>query len=214
MHIVLRCDVLDTLSNAVKAYRAGDRTLIMDGLNGNRPLAEEVAGTFTPTDRSCNRSQCHWEGTFDSDDTITRPVWVARRREGPAKYANAASIDNVLLVYSDDEPAVYTRDFSPGGSIVKGVVLAVVSLTIAVLMIVVKRRHVPAWCAGAPRSPVSRRGLTGVVDAVEPGCPPRPRARPAQRRPAPPVSPRRWTGLGRTASGPPPPGTSRPGPPG
>jgi hypothetical protein len=45
---------------------------IMDGVSGSRALAEGVAGTFTPTDRSCGRSLCSWEGTFVSDDgTIT-----------------------------------------------------------------------------------------------------------------------------------------------
>jgi hypothetical protein len=99
----------------------------MDGVNGNRALAEGVAGTFTPTDRSCGRSLCSWEGTFVSDDgTITEAG--ARLRDDERVRPSTpmpASIDNVLLVYSRDEPAVYTSDFSSGGGIVAGVVDAV-----------------------------------------------------------------------------------------
>jgi uncharacterized membrane protein YhaH (DUF805 family) len=127
-------------------------SLIMDGVSGSRALAEGVAGTFTPTDRSCNRSQCSWEGTFVSDDDSITEAGVRLRDDERVRPSTLmpASIDNVLLVYNRDEPAVYTSDFSPGGSTVKGVVLAVVGLTVAVLMIVVKRRHDAKLRRGVP----------------------------------------------------------------
>lgn len=155
-------------------------SLITDGVSGSRALSEGVAGTFTPTDRSCGRSECSWEGTFASDDgTVTEPGVRLRddekvRRSTPMP----VSIDNVLLVYSGDEPAVYTSDYSSGGSIVAGVVIVVVGLAVAVILIVVKRRHDAKFGVVCRRPPgirerrrttaryVSVLGRPGAVDVV------------------------------------------------
>jgi uncharacterized membrane protein YhaH (DUF805 family) len=115
----------------------------VEGVNGNRALSEGVAGTFTPTDRSCGKSQCSWEGTFNSDDgTVTeRGVRLRDDEEIERSTPMPTSIDDVRLVYNRDEPAVYTTDYSSGGSIVAGVVFVVGGLAIAVFLIAVKRRH-------------------------------------------------------------------------
>lgn len=128
---------------------------IMDGVSGSRALAEGVAGTFTPTDRSCGRSLCSWEGTFVSDDgSVTEPgVRLHDDEKVRRSTPMPASIDNVLLVYSRDEPAVYTSDFSSGGSIVAGVVIVVVGLAIALILIVVKRRHDAKFRRRVPTPP-------------------------------------------------------------
>ncbi len=116
----------------------------VEGANGNRARAEGLAGTFTPTDRSCGKyNSCSWEGTFVSDDgTVTeRGVRLRDDEEIGRSTPMPTSIDDVRLIYSHDEPAVYTTDYSSGGGIVAGVVFVVGGLAIAVFAVVVKRRH-------------------------------------------------------------------------
>jgi hypothetical protein len=121
----------------------GSIASFVEAANGDRAQAEGVAGTFTPTDRKCGKYQCSWEGTFVSDDgTVTeRGVRLRDDEEIERSTPMPTSIDDVRLIYDRDEPAVYTTDYSSGGSIVAGVVFVVVGLGIASLLIMVIRRH-------------------------------------------------------------------------
>ncbi len=51
----------------------GGGGLIKEGLDSRSALANGPSGTFTPTDRSCNKTGCAWIGDFVSrEGTITR----------------------------------------------------------------------------------------------------------------------------------------------
>jgi hypothetical protein len=117
--------------------------VIKGGLDGRSALANGPFGTFAPTDRTCSKDGCTWIGDFMSHDgTITRTGIKLRDGErGSRTDPMPAEIADVALHDDAGESVAYTKDHSWGWSLVGGVLLLVLGLTMPVFLIRVFRRH-------------------------------------------------------------------------
>jgi len=121
----------------------GGGSLIKDGLDSRSAQANGPSGTFTPTDRECNKEACTWIGDFVSGEgAITRTgielrdgVRVSRTDPMPAKIAD------VRLHDDDGRSVAYTTDHSWGWKLAGGIFLLALCLTMPVFLIRLLRRH-------------------------------------------------------------------------
>ncbi|WP_405392451.1 hypothetical protein OG596_34370 [Streptomyces sp. NBC_01102] len=117
--------------------------LITDGLGGRRALSDGPVGTFTPTDRNCDKSSCTWVGTFTSTDgTVTaRDVKLndaaTVRRSDPMP----TSIEDVRLDDEATRPAAYTANYNWHAPIIKGTVVVLVPPPLVVFSFVMAKRQ-------------------------------------------------------------------------
>lgn len=120
----------------------GGLGLASEGIEGRTALRDGPVGTLTPTDRTCGKESCSWIGTFTSTDgTVTaRDVDLRDDTEADRGDAMPAAIDDVRL--AENAESAYTADYSWLPPVVKGAVVALVGLAIAVgLMVMLRRRR-------------------------------------------------------------------------
>jgi hypothetical protein len=118
-------------------------SLIGEGLNGRRVLAEGPVGTFTPTDRECNKEACWWLGTFAATDgaVTAKNVELLDAEKVRRGDPRPAAISKVRLDDHATRPTAYTADYSWRGSVIKGSVLVLVGLAISGGLVTMLRRY-------------------------------------------------------------------------